>query len=286
MKLHHILLFCVISLSLMWSCKKSNPELKRIPVLEVEGKFLYQDMVDKVIPTSANKIDSAEIAERYIRKWVTDVLMYENGERNLQNDADIDEQVKEYRKTLVIHQYEQALIQERVSDDIPENELQQFYSAYGLQLVAQDNLIKGILLVLPKNAPKLDVVRGWVRAGNDKSLENIEKYSLKNAISFDYFMKNWMPLKEILKKAPFVIEDSRTFVGNRSFVEASDSTNIYMLRISDAVQIGETEPYDMARDKIKTIMLNKRQSDFIIQFEKDIYNDALKDGSINFFNKK
>ncbi|VBB45372.1 conserved hypothetical protein [uncultured Paludibacter sp.] len=283
MKYSYIL--CFVCLGVMWSCTKTTPEPKRVPLLEVEGKFLYKDVVEKVIPATANKIDSAEIADRYIRKWVTDVLMYENGQRNLQNEAEIDEQVEEYRKALVIHQYEQALVEERVSNDILDEELHEFYNSYNSQLASQDNLIKGVLLILPKSAPKIDQVREWVRIPNEKSLENIEKYSLKNAISFDYFMKNWMPLKEILKKAPFKIEDSRAFVNDKSFSETTDSTKIYMLRITDAVLMGQTEPFEVAQDKIKTIMLNKRQSDFIIQFEKDIYNDAVSNGSINFFNK-
>lgn len=265
------------------SCSRNKAEAKRIPLLEVEGRFLYKDVVDKIIPPTASKIDSAEITDRFIRKWVTDVLMYKNGERNIQDKETIEEQVEEYRKTLVIQQYERALIQERVPDSIPENDLKAFYDQYGIQLASTDNLIKGALLIVPKNAVKIDQAREWMRSLNSKNIENLERFSLKNAISFDYFANNWTSLDEILKKAPFKTDDTRSFVSTRSFVEMSDSTKIYMLRITNSVPIGNTEPYEMAREKIKTIMLNKHQSDFIIQFEKDIYNDAVKDGSINYF---
>lgn len=265
------------------SCSRNKTEAKRIPLLEVEGRFLYKDVVDKIIPPTASKIDSAEIADRFIRKWVTDVLMYKNGERNIQDKETIEEQVEEYRKTLVIQQYERALIQERVPDSIPENDLKTFYNQYSAQLASTDNLIKGALLIVPKNAVKIEQAREWIRSLNSKNIENLERFSLKNAISFDYFANNWTSLDEILKKAPFKTDDTRSFVSTRSFVEMSDSTKIYMLRITSSVPIGNTEPYEMAREKIKTIMLNKHQSDFIIQFEKDIYNDAVKDGSINYF---
>ena len=265
-------------------CTQNKPEAKRMPILEVEGKFLYKDDLEKVIPASANKIDSAEIADRYIRKWVTDVLMYENGKRNIKNKEDIDAQVEEYRRTLIIHQYEQALILERVPADVSEEELNTFYNQYSAELALKDNLIKGVLLILPKNAPRIEQVREWVRMPNEKSLENIEKYSLKNAISFDY-MSRWTPMDEVLKKAPFKVEDSRDFVNRKPFAETADSTKVYFLRVTDALLAGQAEPLEMARDKMKNIMLNKKQSDFIIQFEKDIYNDAVKNGTINFFNR-
>lgn len=281
----HFPFFLMVLVSLLWSCTKSNPEPKRTPILEVEGKFLYKDDLEKVIPKTANKIDSTEIAERYIKKWVTDVLMYENGRRNLQNASEIDTQVEEYRKTLVIHQYEQALIEERVKNTVSEEELHQFYNTYSSQFALQDNLVKGVLLILPKNAPSIEQARAWVKSPNEKSLENLEKYSLTNAISFDY-MNKWTPFGEIIKKAPFKVEDSRSFISQKSFNEISDSTKVYMLRVTHAALTGQTEPFDEAREKIKNIMMNKRQSDFVIQFENDIYNDALKDGTINFFNKK
>lgn len=281
MKTRYIVFFLIATL--VGACAKSTSEAKRIPLLEVEGRFLYKDVVDKIIPPTASKIDSAELADRFIRKWVTDVLMYKNGERNIQGKESIEEQVEEYRKALVIQQYERALIQERIPDSIPENELKTFYSQYSAQLVSTDNLVKGALLVLPKSAVRIEQAREWVKTLNGNSIENLENYSLKNAISFDYFANNWTPLDEILKKAPFKTDDTRAFISGRSFIEMSDSTKVYMLRITNSVPAGNTEPYEIAREKIKTIMLNKRQSEFIIQFEKDIYNDAVKDGSINYF---
>ena len=282
MKTFHLL--CLLILGLLTGCTQNKPEAKRTPILEVEGKFLYKDDLEKVIPASANKIDSAEIADRYIRKWVTDVLMYENGKRNVKDKEAIEAQVEEYRRALTIHQYEQALILERVPTDISEEEMTAFYHQYSPELALKENLIKGVLLILPKNAPHIDQVREWVRTPNEKSLENIEKYSLKSAISFDYINK-WTPLGEVLKKAPFKLEDSRDFVARKPFAETSDSTKVYFLRVTDAVLAGQTEPLELAREKIKNIMLNKKQSDFIIQFEKDIYNDAVKNGAINFINQ-
>jgi len=80
-------------------------------------------------------------------------------------------------------------------------------------------------------------------------------------------MNNWTSFGEILKKAPFKIEDSGAFVSSTSFAEASDSTKLYFLRIVSSLPIGQVEPYDLAKKKISYILLNKKKSDFIIQFE-------------------
>jgi hypothetical protein len=211
--------------------------------------------------------------------------VYENAKRNINKLNDIEKRVEEYRKSLIINEYEQALIKERLSGVVTEDEMKKFYETYKSQLISQENLIKGLLLIVPKNAPQIDKVREWVRLSNTKSLENIEKYSLKNAISYDYFMNNWTSFGEILKKAPFRIEDSGVFVRSTSFAETSDSTKMYLLRIVSSIPTGQTEPYDLAKKKISSILLNKKKSDFIIQFENDIYKDAKEEGSINYFKK-
>ena len=276
--------FFILTIS-AFACSDKGGDVKRTPVLEVEGKFLYQDEIDQIIPATASLIDSADIAERYIKKWVTDVLVYENAKRNINKLNDIEKRVEEYRKSLIINEYEQALIKERLSGVVTEDEMKKFYETYKSQLISQENLIKGLLLIVPKNAPQIDKVREWVRLSNTKSLENIEKYSLKNAISYDYFMNNWTSFGEILKKAPFRIEDSGVFVRSASFAETSDSTKMYLLRIVSSIPTGQTEPYDLAKKKISSILLNKKKSDFIIQFENDIYKDAKEEGSINYFKK-
>ena len=267
------------------SCKHKTPDVARKPLLEVEGKFLYADELQQVIPPNVNDTDSTEIAQGYIRKWVTDVLMYENAKRNVTNKAEIDELVESYRKSLTIHQYQQKIIEKRLPKDPEEGDLKAFYEQFSEQLVLKENIIKGLLLIVPKTAPKLANVRSWVQSANTKSLESIEKYSIQNAVSYDYFGDKWLSLSDVLKKIPLKISDPSKFVASSRFVETSDSTQHYFLRIQSYRTTGQVEPYEMAKDKISNILLNKQKADFILKFENEIYDDAVKDETVTFFKK-
>ncbi len=268
------------------SCVHKTADVKREPLLEVEGKFLYEDDIQQVLPPNVNKKDSAEIAESYIRKWVTDVLMYENAKRNITNQQEIDDLVESYRKSLTIHQYQQKMIEQRLSSEPTEEELKAFYDQYSDQLVLKENIIQGLLLIIPQTAPNMNSVRSWVQSGNTKSLENIEKYSIQNAISYDYFGDKWMSFTEILKKIPVQVQDPASYVATNHFVETSDSLQHYFLRISAFHTIGQVEPYEMAKDRISNILQNKHKADFISKFEKDLYDDAVSSESVTFFKKK
>ena len=278
------LLFSVLLIN---SCKHKTQELTSgKPILEVEGKYLNADEIQQVIPPNVNATDSAEVANSYIKKWVTDVLMYENAKRNVTNKAEIDELVESYRKSLTIHQYQQKLIEQRLPKEPSEEDLKAFYNEYSSQLALKDNIIKGLLLIVPQNAPKLANVRSWVQSANAKSLESIEKYSIQNAISYDYFGDKWLELSEVLKKIPLKIDDASRFVASNRFVETSDSTHHYFLRIQAFKTIGQVEPFEMARKRISVILLNKQKAEFITKFEDELYNDAVSNENVTFYNKK
>jgi hypothetical protein len=286
MKKFALLTFILLTILVISSCVHKTPDIARKPLLEVEGNFLYTDEVQQIIPPNVNDTDSTAIANSYIRKWVTDVLMYENAKRNITNKNEIEELVESYRKSLTIHQYQQKMIEQKLPKEPTEADMKAFYTQYSAQLVLKENIIKGLLLIIPQKAPKLNIVRTWVQSGNSKSLENIDKYSLQNAISYDYFGDKWLPLSEILKRIPLKIEDPTKFLATNRFVETSDSTEHYFLRIEAYKTTGQAEPYDMAKDRIANILLNKQKADFIAKFEKEIYNDAVANETVTFFKKK
>ena len=279
------LIFLFLSLFFFVSCDRKSPDAARIPLLEVEGKFLYQDQVDDIIPPNVREEDSTRIADSYIKKWVTDVLMYENAKRNVTDKDEIERLLDDYRKSITIHQYQQKLIRQRLAKSPSEEELKKFYEDYRSQFILKENILKGILLVVPVGSPKLDNVRAWVRSGRTKDLEQIEKYSIQHALSYDYFIDKWIPLTDVLKKMPVQVQDPSAFAVSNRYFETSDSLRYYMLKISDAKRTGEVEPFDTAKEKITNIIMNNKKSDFISDFEKELYKDAMEDGTITFFKK-
>lgn len=279
---HLLLIFLFGSLI---GCNTKSPDQTRIPLLEVEGKFLYLDQVQAIIPPNITGPDSVQIADSYIRKWVTDVLLYENAKRNVTDKAAIERLLDDYRKSLIIHQYQQNLLQQRLPDQPSDEEMLRFYTDFSDQFVLRENIVKGILLVLPKGAPRLNDVRRWVQSGDTKSLEQIEKYSLQHGLSYDYFADRWVSTSEILKKMPVQQEQLSNSIGTGRYYEVSDSLKHYMLNVDSVKRTGEPEPFETAKEKISNIILNKLKSDFIMNFEDELYQDAIQSGTVTFFNK-
>lgn len=273
--------------ALLLGCNKKTPDSSRILVAEVNGNFLYLDNIEQIIPPNTLPVDSADLAEKYIQKWVTDILMYEKAVQNISDASEIDRLVNEYRKTLIIHQYQQKIVNHSRRVQKPtEEEILQFYEYYGKQIFLKENIIKGLLLIVPVDAPDIKKVSKWVKKADQESIENIEKYSLKNAVSYDYFRDRWVPFAEVAKKTNFQSVNPSLFISTNNIVEASDSVHYYFLRIDDYAITGSAEPYDFAKSKIENILTKKKQAEAISILENEIYQNALSRKKLKLYSPK
>ena len=95
----------------------------KTPLVEVDGNFLYKEDLMSVLPVGLSKDDSTLFVEHYIRSWVEDILLYEKAENNIPDNVEVDKLVENYRKALIMHTYQQELINQKLTNDIPEQEV-------------------------------------------------------------------------------------------------------------------------------------------------------------------
>lgn len=282
--LKHIALGCCLLL-VVGSCQQQAADTSREPVLEVEGKFLYRDDLDKIIPEGTSREDSTNLADGYIRKWITDVLLYENAKRNIANEDVVEDLVEEYRKSLTIHYYQQRLVAQRL-DEPTDEEVASFYEKHTDQFLLTENMLRGVYLKVPLASPKVDRVRAYMRKINEKSIQQIEQYSIQHAVSYDYFVDKWLYLNDVLKKMPSSIADQSAFLSNTKYYETKDSVYTYMLNITDYQLAGSPAPLEFVQEKVRAILYNQRKIEYIKNFETELYEDAQKDGDITYFGVK
>jgi len=281
----HITLGCCLLL-VVGSCQQQvADDTSQQAVLEVEGKFLYRADLDKIIPEGTSFEDSTNLADAYIRKWITDVLLYENAKRNIANEDVVEDMVEEYRKSLTIHYYQQRLVAQRLQEPTNE-EAADFYAKHSDQFLLSENMLRGVFLKVPLASPKVDKVRGYMRKLNEKSIQQIEQYSIQHAVSYDYFIDKWIYFNDVLKKMPASITEQGTFLANTKYYETKDSVYYYMLNITDYQLAGSPAPLEFVQEKVRTILYNQRKMEYIKNFETELYKDAHDDGEITYFDVK
>lgn len=281
----YLILVCV--LCCCTACEMFRQKTEGQPIVEVAGNFLYEQDLRNVIPNGVSKEDSALIAKRFIKRWATDVLMYETAKRNLSNEPTIERLVADYKKDLLKHEYERRIVAERLDRAITEEELTNFYELYASSMRLTEEIVQGLLVVVPLQAPHLEDVKKWVSQPDSDAVDKIEKYVLQNAVSYDYFMDRWIPFSEVRRLLPQPIERVDDFLKeNKGFVEFSDSLRTGLLYLKESKLTGDIRPFEYAREEIKELIINRRKVELVQKLEQDMYEEALMNGDIVTWEQK
>jgi hypothetical protein len=116
----------IIALLPLISCTQSKKSDDAF-IVKVRNKTLMRSDLEGNIPAGMPYNDSVIAAEHYIRTWITDVLMYDMAEKNMNDMEQINRLVENYRKSLVIYQYQEQLINEKLSKKITDQALYEYY---------------------------------------------------------------------------------------------------------------------------------------------------------------
>lgn len=261
------------------------PEPGRVPVASVDGSFLYYDELASVMMPDLTPEDSVTFADKYINNWISERLLYQNACRNISDTKEIDELVDSYRRSLIVHAYQQKLIEQKAVDKVREADIVKFYDENRSLFIVQEPIVKGVIIQLPLNAPNLSKVRSWYTSTKESSLDELEKYCILNAVRYEPFYETWTPLDQIEAILPPMGRSLVSSLAEKRNLEVRDNSYIYFLNVTDMVRSGEPEPIEKARLEIGRLLRNNNEVQFIEQMKQDLYNEALEKERIVFFNK-
>jgi hypothetical protein len=276
-------LFAIV-LFLAVSCSRETAKNDE-NVVKVDNEILTRTELSESLPPFLNSEDSILATEHYIRTWINDNLLYNIAQKNIADKKNIDQLVENYRKSLVIYQYQEQLVNEKLGKEIREQDLLNYYQENKDKFRLDKILIKGIFLKIPVDAPQIDKVRVWYKSGSPSSITNIEKYSVQNAASYDYFQDKWLDFNELMTNWPVDYKNDVDLVKKNKFIEQKDDHYYYFLNMAEYLLPGDNAPYEYAEPVVKEILINRKKMNFLRKTEEDLYNKALNNGQIKFYNE-
>lgn len=268
----------------MTGCGQEHNHKGKTPLVEVSGEFLYKEDLQAALPLNISKDDSVLFAEHYIRNWIEDALLFDKAEGNIPDNDKISKLVENYRRALIMHTYQEELVNQKLANDISEEEINAYYEK-NKELFRLDNpLVKGLFIKVSLSSPDLGNVRVWYRKNNQDIIEKLEKYSLRNAVSYDYFYDRWTSVPDVAAKIPLkVLDTDANYLDKNRNVEVKDTAFCYFLHIEDFLGKDKQKPLDFARDEIKEILINLKRVEFINKVKEDLYQRASDRNKIIYY---
>ncbi len=272
-----------VVLLLVYGCGSQRSDKEKTPLVKVYDKYLYYEDIEALIPQDGTKEDSAVKVSNFIDIWVKKQLMLKKAELYLSNNQkDVEQQIEDYRASLLIYKYKQKFIEQKLDTVIPPNEIEAYYLQHGTELKLTTHVFKGVYVKILKSVPDLNRLRYWLRSNTAQDSAQMIEFCRTNATKFDNFNGNWMQFTDVFKEFPVPAMDNAEFLKNRTFYEAENERFIYFLKIKDYRLAGAPAPLMFIENDIKNIILNKRKTLLINELEVNIYQTALDKGNLEF----
>lgn len=279
-----IAVFCTVFM--ICSCEKPFNHEGRTPVVSVGGQYLYKEDISRLFVAGHSDIDSVALLSDYVRNWIEEALFYRMAVKNVAKTAEIERLVENYRKALFVNIYQERLIEQRLQREITDEEVNVFYEQNKDMFILDEPMMKGLFMKVAKGAPQLSSVRKWYRKLDETDLENLEKYSLTNAIAYEYFNDSWRSLASVAAKMPITESDLLARLKYDDVLEFSDSTSVYFINATALLKKGEFKPVDLATVEITQLLSNSMKANFIKEVKRNMYESALTSGDVKFYDDK
>lgn len=273
-------------LLLLWTCKGGDKTVvNNVAVAKVYDKYLYLKDIQHIFPKNVTKQDSVDMAQSYINTWIKNQLILRKAEMNLTpEELDIQEQIDNYRSSLLIYKYEEQMVKQKIDTTFTEEELKKYYDENTPNFVLEESLIKALYLKIPKTAPDIENVKTWYKSNNKEDIKKLDSYCYNYATKYDYFENQWVSFSLIKRELPKSISDETEYLKQNSFIEQEDDGFYYLIYIKDKNLAGSLAPYAFVKGKIKDILLNKRKVKFLSDLETNIFNDAQDHNTFEIYN--
>ncbi len=258
------------------------------PVVSVGDKVLTTSQLQAKIPHNIPEKDSVEMAEKYVRSWVSRQVLLHQAEKNLADEEiDIQEEIDAYRNSLIIERYERKLTAQKFQPNVTDEDIERYYNEMGGNFRLNEDIIKCLFAILPVNTPDLKEFRKKITKMDEEEFAEIEQYLYRTAIKYSSDVDRWQPLSTIKVFFPEnTIKNEVVVFSTHRLYEVSDEENVYFLLVFDWRKADDIAPIEFVSDKIYTILLNKEKMDFMKETKRELYESALRLNIVKYYNEK
>jgi hypothetical protein len=284
LKTHIFLLLITI---LFYNCsEKQNNDTKEKVVARVFSEELYASDLKNLVPDGISSKDSLDLIKKHIEQWIQDKLVLNYAKNNLTDEQlNVEKEVDEYRKNLIIYNYQKELISQKLDTVVQQAEIEKYYTEFSSNFILKDNIAHVYYIKLNKKTPGLEKVKKWYTSNNQKDIENLRSFCIQFAENYFLDDNTWLLFDDILKEVPIENYNTELLLKNNTNIELADDNYFYFLRIKGYKIKNSVSPLSFEKNNIKNIIINKRKLQLIDQMKREVYNNALDKKDFEIFIK-
>lgn len=254
-------------------------------IASVYDNKLYEHDIRGMVSENVSKQDSANIISRYVNNWIRkQLLIHEAASRIDFDQAELERKILDYRYALMVYEYEKYYIDQALDKTVSEEEIKEYYNQNIANFELKQNIIRGIFVKVPKEAPKIDKLKKLIVSNKTKDIKDLRSYCFRFATSYSLDDSLWVNFDEIIKNTPLMgIPNKVQFLKENDFIESEDEDYLYFIKIHEYKISDERPPLEFVKDEIENIIINRRKIKLSNELEEKIYNKAKENNDFKIY---
>ncbi len=274
----------ILALVFLASCTGFFRKHSEKVAARVHDDYLYETDLAGVVPRGTTAKDSLTLIKSYIDSWVRQRLLLHQAEKNLQADQmDFTKQLDDYRNSLIIYQYENELVKQKLDTLVTPDEITSYYDANRKNFLLKDNIVQLQYVKLPLKYKNVGKFRKLLMSDSPDDRPALAGLCEKDASDYYLDDQNWILFNDFLQQIPLKTYNQEEFLKNHKEVEYQDSMYVYLVRFRDFRIKEDVSPLNMEEDHIREIILNKRKMELLGKMQEDLYLKASRSNDFEIY---
>jgi len=258
----------------------SDPALAR-----VYDEILYWSDIRQVVPLDATVEDSAALANAYINNWIRQRVVLRKAEENLAAEQkDFEAKLADYRNSLIIFTYEQALVDQKLDTALSRKEVEEYYEKNRDNFELRDNILRlRWFKVRESDKRTLKKLEDHFMSGNPERMREVELWLAQRNIPIVDRSAQWSTYNDLRSDIPVLaaqgseaqLREGRTVLRD---LEGGFFVDILELRRKDSAS-----PLALVESDIRSILINQRKLQLLESMRKDVHQDAQANGHVEVY---
>ncbi|MCB9286631.1 MAG: hypothetical protein H6560_04875 [Lewinellaceae bacterium] len=250
---------------------------------KVHNKSLYLSELDGMFPEGTTSEDSLVIIRAYTERWVREALLLNEAEQNVPSDLNIDKLVRDYRASLIRHNYEKALVEQYLDSVVTQEQLMAFYEANKEQYQLETPIMRCFFIKVPLPVQEPEKLRQlWSDSEEEDALDQLVDYCNTYAEAYLLQDSTWYKVEDIAMEMPKGTVTPDNVSAKQEFSQR-DGEYQYYFRVFEVKNRKDIAPLGYIEEQARKVILRSRREKLLAEKIEAMYQRELRRNNIQTY---
>lgn len=250
-------------------------------LVKVHNKALYISDMEGMFPEGTTGKDSTVIIQMFANRWMREALLLHEAEQNIPGDLNIDKLVRDYRASLIRHNYEKILVQELLDSTVSAEQLAEFYERNKQQYQLETPIVRCYFVKVPVPVPEANNLRQfWNNKKSD--LDSLTAYCGRYAEAYLLNDSTWYRVEAIAREMPKGTVTVDNISAKQDFSQR-DGEYQYYFKVFEVKNRRDIAPLSYIKGQARKVILRNRKEKLLEDKIEAMYQRELRRNNIKTY---